>query len=187
MTKEKLRATLIAECQKIDEKRRKKFANGLYKNILPLIKGSSNIAIYRAYGWEISLQKVITHCVEFKKKLFQPVASKEHRFMYFTLYDEANTKIFIQNSDFKKLDSCINLCDLDLILIPLVGVDAEGYRLGKGGGYYDATLSALDRNIRQKPILCGVGYSCQIVDKIPHDEWDIKLDYFVSEVGLIEF
>jgi len=70
---------------------------------------------------------------------------------------------------------------LDLVLVPLVGVDSEGYRLGMGGGYYDQFLPSTHA------VRLGVGFSCQRVDKLPHESHDQRLDGFLSGDGLERF
>jgi 5-formyltetrahydrofolate cyclo-ligase len=70
-------------------------------------------------------------------------------------------------------------------LIPIVGIDREGYRLGQAGGYYDATLSAMKYRLQVKTI--GVGFACQLVDRLPHEAHDVPLDGFVSERGALAF
>lgn len=63
----------------------------------------------------------------------------------------------------------------DLIIVPLLGVDAQRYRLGNGGGYYDMTLAAL----APRPRTIGVGHSfCEIVTIFPQP-WDIPMDSVV--------
>jgi 5-formyltetrahydrofolate cyclo-ligase len=66
-----------------------------------------------------------------------------------------------------------------VLLIPLVGFDAAGYRLGYGGGYYDRTLATFDPH----PFKLGVAYAaCEIpsIDPQPHD---IRMDLIVTESG----
>jgi 5-formyltetrahydrofolate cyclo-ligase len=66
-----------------------------------------------------------------------------------------------------------------LLLVPLLAFDAQGYRIGYGGGYYDMTLAALRK---AGPVVAvGVGYSAQEVDAVPHDENDQRLDWIVTE------
>jgi len=73
----------------------------------------------------------------------------------------------------------------DLVLVPLVAVDAAGTRLGQGGGHYDRVLGEL-RSAGAKII--GLGWPMQRVDfRIPVDEWDIPLDGFASPDGLEAF
>jgi 5-formyltetrahydrofolate cyclo-ligase len=71
---------------------------------------------------------------------------------------------------------------LDLILVPLVGFDAEGRRLGMGGGYYDRTLAYLGgRRHWRKPHLVGVAHECQRVARLPARSWDVPLDMVITE------
>lgn len=77
---------------------------------------------------------------------------------------------------------------LDVLFVPLVGFDDQGYRLGMGGGYYDATLAYRRRGrAGKKPLLIGVGYECQRVASLPHDPWDTQLDAMLTERQLIFF
>ena len=58
--------------------------------------------------------------------------------------------------------------DPELVIAPLVGVDAGDYRLGNGGGYFDRTLAAAD----PRPFAVGVGFGCARIETIyplPHD------------------
>lgn len=68
----------------------------------------------------------------------------------------------------------------ELILIPLVGFDAAGYRLGYGGGYFDRTLAALD----PKPCAVGVGFELGRLDSLRPAPWDMPCDYVVTEEGV---
>jgi 5-formyltetrahydrofolate cyclo-ligase len=70
----------------------------------------------------------------------------------------------------------------------LVGFDHQGHRLGMGGGYYDATLAYLTRRrVWKKPLLIGVGFECQRVERLPHDPWDAPLDAALTEHNLYVF
>ena len=66
--------------------------------------------------------------------------------------------------------------------MPLVGFDEAGYRLGMGGGFYDASLAYLRRRKTwRKPYLVGVGYECQRIARVPRDPWDVPLDAVLTE------
>lgn len=66
-----------------------------------------------------------------------------------------------------------------VILVPLLGFDAEGHRLGHGGGYYDRTLARLD----PKPLCVGIGYDIGRLDTIYPQAHDIPMDVIVTESG----
>ena len=70
---------------------------------------------------------------------------------------------------------------LDVILLPAVAFDQEGFRLGMGGGYYDRTLADMARRPR-RPRLVAVGYDFQRVEKgvIPLAPWDQPVDLTVT-------
>lgn len=73
----------------------------------------------------------------------------------------------------------------DLVLVPLVGIDRHGTRLGQGKGHYDRVLGALREH---GALLIGVGWSVQLLDQtIPTDPWDVPLDGFASPEGLEMF
>lgn len=68
----------------------------------------------------------------------------------------------------------------DLVLVPLLGFDASGTRLGYGGGYYDRTIAALAR----KPFLVGLAFAAQELPAIPRETHDVPLDAVVTEEGV---
>ncbi|MEO7326063.1 MAG: 5-formyltetrahydrofolate cyclo-ligase [Dokdonella sp.] len=76
---------------------------------------------------------------------------------------------------------------LDVVLLPLLGFDRVGNRLGFGGGYYDRSFAFLhERSARGKPLLVGIGYALQQVPAIKAMPWDVRLDYIATEQELIE-
>jgi 5-formyltetrahydrofolate cyclo-ligase len=69
----------------------------------------------------------------------------------------------------------------DVVLVPLLAFDAEGYRLGYGGGFYDRTLARL-RSL--KPIVAvGIGYDELKIDAVPHLDYDQRLDWVLTPSG----
>lgn len=76
---------------------------------------------------------------------------------------------------------------LDIVLLPLLGFDRGGHRIGYGGGYYDATLEFLrGRAEVAQPVLVGIGYDTQCLDVIVPAQWDVRLDYIATESELID-
>lgn len=74
--------------------------------------------------------------------------------------------------------------DLDLILLPLVGFDALGQRLGSGAGYYDRALGFRSRRSHWRgPRLIGIAYNCQRVAALATRPTDIPLDAVITERG----
>ncbi len=67
------------------------------------------------------------------------------------------------------------LGEIDIVVVPGVGFDGEGYRLGFGKGYYDRTLKTYEG------LVIGLAYDFQIVDRLPRESHDARCDWVVSE------
>lgn len=71
------------------------------------------------------------------------------------------------------------------LFVPLLGFDRRGYRIGMGGGYYDASLAFLNlRRVWKQPRLIGVAFARQEVARVPAEAWDIPLDAILTEQTL---
>lgn len=74
-----------------------------------------------------------------------------------------------------------------VLIVPLLAFDAEGYRLGYGGGFYDRTLDKLRTGGVADPLAVGVAFSAQHVARVPRDEFDQPLDWIVTEKAAHHF
>ena len=68
---------------------------------------------------------------------------------------------------------------IDLVLVPGLAYDQEGWRLGYGGGYYDRFLKGF------MGTSLGVIYDALLLNALPHDANDVQMDFIVSENGII--
>lgn len=72
--------------------------------------------------------------------------------------------------------------ELDIVLVPLLGFDRHGHRLGFGGGYYDRSFAFLrERSRPARPLLIGVAHDFQQVDAFVPEAWDVPLDLVVTD------
>jgi 5-formyltetrahydrofolate cyclo-ligase len=69
----------------------------------------------------------------------------------------------------------------DTVLIPLVGFDRGGGRLGQGAGHYDRYLARYPNVLK-----LGIAWSCQEVEQLPIDPWDVPLDAVITECEWID-
>lgn len=77
---------------------------------------------------------------------------------------------------------------LDVLFVPLVAFDAQGNRLGMGGGFYDASLAYLrHRRVFRKPKLIGVAYDFQRVTTLPREAWDVPLQAVLTDRAFYRF
>ena len=135
---------------------------------------SKKIGIYLSYKHEVDTWKLIE---EFKtqKEFYVPIVCGKE--MYFTLYQDKMIKNkYGIDEPIDKQE--INKEFLDLMIVPLVGYDANCYRLGYGGGYYDRYLKDFNA-----PTI-GLAYSFQYIEHYQSEDFDIplKLRHTVTEI-----
>ncbi len=77
---------------------------------------------------------------------------------------------------------------LSVVLLPVLGFDRHGTRLGTGGGYYDRLFAyRRHRHSWHRPLLVGIAYQCQQLPLIERGSHDVPLDAVVTEAGVSAF
>ena len=71
--------------------------------------------------------------------------------------------------------------NIDLVLVPGIAFDREGYRLGYGFGFYDKFLKKVPKAVK-----IGLAFDFQIVDQVPREEHDVPVDFIVTEERVID-
>jgi len=74
----------------------------------------------------------------------------------------------------------------DLIITGCVAVDKKGWRVGKGSGYGDREIKTFHEKFGFIPVVTTV-HDLQIVNKVPHQEFDTKVDYIITPTKIIKF
>ncbi len=143
---------------------------------------AKHIAFYHAVRGEADpaqLQQKLSN-----KKFYLPIlSSKKDQGLVFAPTDQ-NTQY--KNNEFGipepivKPSELIDATELDIVIMPLLGFDLKGNRLGMGGGYYDRCF-AFKKQQSDKPILMGFAYDFQQVDALSAEPWDVGLDMIATE------
>lgn len=147
---------------------------------------SRRIACYLPNDGEIDTAPLIEQIRRRRKSCYLPVLSRlSHDRLWFA---EAGPKTKLAPNRFGipepvvKSSELVRAQELDLILMPLVGFDDQGNRLGMGGGFYDRSLEFLrHRQHWRKPHLLGIAYDFQRVNGLTPDSWDIPLAGVVTD------
>ena len=184
-----IRLSLRLQRNNISNQLRVRYDLSINKTLLDtgILLRSPRIASYIANDGEPSLNLFIQSCAKFNTTHLLPVVHNQQ--LLFSPYAWGEPLV---NNAFNILEPAqllsfpINL--LSIILMPLVGFDTDGNRLGMGAGFYDRTLKSLANPlIKRAPLLIGVAYSVQQVDTLNRQPWDIPLDAVVTEKELICF
>ena len=123
--------------------------------------------------------------LEKNKKLCLPVVTKKDNYLIFREF-LSNQKMIEGFMKIKEPANTNKILIPDLLFIPCLAFDNSGFRLGYGGGYYDKTLNHLTK-IEKKFLSVGYAFDGQKVSEVPKDEFDIKLDYVITEKKIYSF
>lgn len=182
-TKPELRKSLIARRRSLHPAERERATRRIASIVSALrqFKPGARIAIYASFGSELNTQRVLQAAKSRGIALYVPaIVDLPRRRMRFVAL--GRTRVDVRNRRF------IPPRWFNLILLPIVGIDAGGHRLGMGAGFYDRALAF--RRLRNRwmgPRLIGLGFECQRVDSVHADHWDARLDALITESGLHVF
>jgi 5-formyltetrahydrofolate cyclo-ligase len=139
-------------------------------------KKAKTILSYYPLGDEFDLSSMIISNTDKRWVLPRPIGNGIMLlFEVFELHELKETRFFIKSPP--ATNPLVNPKDIDLVIIPALGFDNEGYRLGRGGGYYDRLLPKLS----SKAKTIGVIASELMINKLPREAHDKPVDkVFVS-------
>lgn len=181
-----LRNSLREQRNNLPPPLRQQFDGEIKKTLLDsgILNHFQHIAGYLANDGEPSIDPFIQTCADKKRSFYLPVLNGQE--LLFSLYqwgDALNKNTF--NIPEPAKSQPLPAKKLDLVLLPLVGFDSSGNRLGMGGGYYDRTLSfLLEKPPKKRPLLIGIAYSLQHVENLQRQPWDVPLDAVITENGV---
>ena len=143
-----------------------------------------HIATYLASPDEVDLQPWVDMAWADGKEVYVPVLSETPGDMTFYPIQPQTPlrqgRFKLREPVLRASDTPIDHSVLDLALLPLLAFDAQGHRLGMGGGYYDRYFAETSR----RPLIIGVGYDVQQAEHtLPTEPWDVHLDGVVTESG----
>ncbi len=152
----------------------------------PFIRSSRRIACYLPNDGEIDPTPLIEHLWAMKRQCFLPVLSRLSRDRLWFAQVLPDTPLALNRFGIPEpavtARSLLRAQELDLILMPLVGFDLNGNRLGMGGGFYDRSLEFLrHRRYWHKPRLLGLAHECQRLEALAPEPWDIPLQGIVTD------
>lgn len=185
LDKKSLRAECAALRQSIDPARAKQASHQLADQLLMLITRPGVVAGYRATRGEIDLSETLSRLATRGHTLCLPVVESMLLPLYFRRW-EMDQALEKGKYDIDVPPASEPHVMPDIVIVPLLGFDASGHRLGYGAGYYDRTIRALHQSTKNIQII-GAAFAAQQIDSIPADAHDEKLDAVATEKGVIHF
>lgn len=192
MDKPQLRRHLRRLRNQLSPGQRREAARGLLRTAIRsgFLLRYQRIGFYLPFEGEMDLLPLLNHALWLGKACYLPVVPQrfEKKLGFTRLTSRPNWYRNRFGIHEHWSPRAVRARQLDLLLMPLVGFDEAGYRLGMGGGFYDTSLAYLaKRKAWHKPRLVGIGYECQKVAQVPRDPWDMPLDAALTERRLYRF
>lgn len=184
MTEEKDRVREILRRKKDEMKPEDRLSKSqlISSHVMNLISRGETVMVFTSKEKEVNTRPLITALFAQKNPVVVPIIVKEDislRLSYLRDFSALITSTFgVPEPIGNEIPANAN--DIDIIILPMLGFDRAGGRIGYGAGYYDRFLA-------KNPALLkiGVAFACQEIEKLPVDENDILMDYIITEEGTV--
>jgi len=141
-------------------------------------RDAQKIGVYYPIGSEILTQDIIQELLSNGKDVFLPkVIGENMEFRKITDFSSLEKGSF---DIMEPKDDCAIDNDLEVVIVPTVGISPSGVRLGYGHGFYDRYLA------EHKSVTISLTMEKQIIKKIPKSEHDIMIDWIITEERVVE-
>ena len=184
--KDKLRKELIKKRKSLHKTEVLAKSNRIKNRLFELneFKQSSVVLFYVSYGNEVNTHDMIKECLKNGKNITVPVSNIEKRSLILSELKNWND---LEPGSYGILEPKkdkireIPIESIDIIIVPGVGFDELGCRIGHGAGYYDNLLKESINAIH-----IGLAFEIQIVEKVPVESHDLPVDIIITEKRRID-
>lgn len=157
------------------------------------LKRGQRLAVYLPAGSELRLDGLVKATQQRGVQLYLPHIEKDQRRMWFVPYTPDKPHRTRSTGHLKTRPVSprhharqrLRAHQLHTVIVPLIGIDPTGIRMGQGGGFYDTSLE--QTHYGRTPLKIGVGFACQMHDHLPAENHDVRLDAWVCETGITRF
>jgi len=176
MNKTTIRSQILEKRKSLNPNLIAELSKKIVKHIIhsDLYQQAQHVALYQPFNGEVDLTALLS--VKNKQHYLPSIRDKQ---MQFQLYNDAmlldKHKYGLTQPNFIEQ---LPTAQLDLCLMPLVGFDLCGNRLGMGGGFYDRYFEN-----NKTTQLAGIGYQFQQQNRLPAHSWDVKINHLFTEHG----
>lgn len=183
LTKKELREEIKKRISSLSEEYKKESSTATAKSVLssPAFINARSVFIYVSTKNEPDTSVIIKEALKTGKRVFVPKCISMGVMIPVAITpDSAFESGYMGISEPKKYDLSLSVTEIDLSVIPCLTANGKGERLGHGAGFYDRFLSGVKT---EKMCLC---FGKILSDDIPTDGYDIKMDYVVTENGILK-
>lgn len=187
MDKAQLRRTLRNHLLEMSEQQRSEKSRKACRNLIATtqFQCASAIMMYLSLPHEVDTSDAILHAWQLGKVVSVPKISWQQRHMIPVQINSLETGFSTEANGLRNPTTGVLMPfeEIDLVVVPALGYDRKGNRLGRGGSYYDRFFA----NEKLKVSRCGLAFAEQVLDSLPVAEHDEPVDFLVTDEGVIHF
>jgi 5-formyltetrahydrofolate cyclo-ligase len=180
--KESVRKILRQRKEAMIPEDRLRKSHRICRHIMEIIRSGETVMVFTSKEKEVNTKPLIMALFNRGNKVVVPIIVKEDcslRLSYLRDFSALVPSTFgVPEPIGSEIPAAAQ--DIDTIILPMLGFDRKGGRIGYGAGYYDRFLS---KNPDLRKI--GIAFACQEVDSLPVDENDIFMDAVITEDGIV--
>ncbi len=193
-SRHELRQQLRQQRRALSSSERKQLSHRICQNLVRdrHYQHARHITLYLANDGEVDVNYLIRHAWAMGKQVYLPVLGLRHTGrLWFLPYAPGDSlylnRFGIAEPVHAQRDRYQPLRRIDMVVLPLVGFDKHGHRLGMGGGYYDRSLAHRAGSTSHwcRPRCCGVAFDLQQCENIQSHPWDVPLDMIATETAVL--
>jgi len=187
MEKGSLRQELQKRLLEMTEEQRTAKSRKACRNLIstPQFQSASVVMMYLSLPHEVNTSDAILCAWQSGKIVAVPKISWQQRHMIPVRINSLETEFSTDVAGLRNpiAGTPVPFEDINLVVTPALGFDKKGNRLGRGGSYYDRFFA----NEKLSAPRCGFAFAEQLIESIPVAEYDVPVDFLVTDEGVIYF
>jgi 5-formyltetrahydrofolate cyclo-ligase len=187
MVKEQLRSELQKRLLAMSEEQRGEKSRRACRSLIstPQFQAATSVMMYLPLPHEVDTTEAILHAWQMGKAVSVPKISWQQRRMIAVEINTLETGFSTSAAGLRNpvMGVPMPFEEIDLVVVPAIGFDRSGNRLGRGTAYYDKFFT--DEKFRAEK--CGLAFSEQVMDSIPVESTDVAMDFLVTDEEIIYF
>lgn len=186
MEKKTIRQEILNKKEEIDQNTLKSYSESIINQLYntEYYKKAKIIMTFISFGAEVDTHDFIKNSIEKGKRIVVPITVPETKQLKLSeVFDFGELEVGFYDilTPKEEFIRYVDPSEVDLIIVPGVAFDRNGYRIGYGGGYYDRFLANLDHVTK-----ISLAFDMQLIPKIPTDHYDIPVNYIITENEIIK-
>lgn len=155
---------------------------GVIAHAMPSTPGT--VAAYLSHGGELDVVPAVQRLRELGWRVGLPVCGPKAS-MEFCLWTPGDPLVANRYGIDEPTSAPLLLAEIDVVLVPGVGFDILGSRIGHGVGFYDRYFARC-RDAGHDPLKLGVAHDLQIIELPPPESWDVPMDRILTPTKVID-